>query len=91
VEFFVLSLWGALSDERPGLPFASLVICLCVHLLLAFLCFTHLPYIYVCIYVYALYNTYNMYKTSFSPGSVQQNYALLVAHATAAVWTLERS
>jgi hypothetical protein len=29
-EFVVLSLWGALSDERPGLPFVShsLVICL---------------------------------------------------------------
>jgi hypothetical protein len=32
LKFVVLSLWGALSDERPGLSFVShsLVICLCV-------------------------------------------------------------
>jgi hypothetical protein len=69
LEFVVLSLWGALSDERPGLPFVSrsLVICLCVHLLFTFLCFIPLPYI-----LYTLYTTYNTYKTSFSPCSVQQ-------------------
>jgi hypothetical protein len=35
LEFVVLSLWGTLSDDRPGLSFVShsLVICLCVHLL----------------------------------------------------------
>jgi hypothetical protein len=48
LEFVVLSLWGALSDERPGLSFVShiLVICLCVHLLFIFLSFKHLPYTY---------------------------------------------
>jgi hypothetical protein len=37
----VLSLWGALSDERAGLSFVShsLVICLYVHLLLTFFLF----------------------------------------------------
>jgi hypothetical protein len=64
LEFVVLSLWGALSDERPGLSFVShsLVNCLCVHLLFTFLSFIYLPYIYT------LYNTYNIYKASFSPG-----------------------
>jgi hypothetical protein len=49
LEFVLLSLWGALSDERPGLSFVShsLVICLCVHLLLTFLYFTHLSYIHI--------------------------------------------
>jgi hypothetical protein len=45
MEFGVLSLWGALSDERPDLSFVShsLVICLCVHLLFTFLSFIPLP------------------------------------------------
>jgi hypothetical protein len=49
LECVVLSLWGALSDERPGLSFVShsLVICLCVHLLYTFLSFTQLPYTYI--------------------------------------------
>jgi hypothetical protein len=100
LEFVVLSLWGALSDERSGLSFVShsLVICLCVHLLLTFLCFAHIylylynymyciVYVYIYIYIYTLYNTYNIYKASFSPGSVQQimPYYSLVAHATTAV------
>jgi hypothetical protein len=91
LEFVGLSLWGALSVERPGLSFVShsLVICLCVHLLFTFLSFTLLPYTYI----YTLHNTYNIYKASFSPGSLQQimPYYLLVAHATTAVWTLEQS
>jgi hypothetical protein len=35
LEFVVLSLWGALSDERSGLSFVSrsLVICLCTTIL----------------------------------------------------------
>jgi hypothetical protein len=43
LEFVVLSLQGALSNERPGLSFVnqSLVIWLCVHLLFAFLSFTY--------------------------------------------------
>jgi dolichyl-phosphate-mannose--protein O-mannosyl transferase len=90
---FVLSLWGALSDERPGLSFVShsLVICLCVHLLFAFLSFTLLPYIYIYIHTHTHthtpYSTYNIYKASFSPGSVQQNmpYYSLVNDAIAAV------
>jgi hypothetical protein len=43
----VLSLWGALSDKRPGLSFVShsLVIYLCVHLLFTFLSFTPLPHV----------------------------------------------
>jgi hypothetical protein len=85
LEFVVLSLWGTLSDERPGLSFVSHspVICLCVHLLFTFLSFTHLPYIYI----YTLYNTYNIYKASFGPSSVQQiiPYYSLVAQATTAV------
>jgi hypothetical protein len=64
LKFVVLFLWGALSGERPCLSFVShsLVICLCVHLLLTFLCFTHLThththththiYIYIYIYIY---------------------------------------
>jgi hypothetical protein len=53
LKFVVMSLWGALSDERPGLSVVShsLVICLCVHLLFTFLSFTHLPYIYNAIHV----------------------------------------
>jgi hypothetical protein len=49
LESVVLSLWGALSDERSGLSFVShsLVICLCVHLLFTFLSFAHLSYTYV--------------------------------------------
>jgi hypothetical protein len=60
LKFVVLSLWGALSDDRPGLSFVihSLVICLCVNLLFTFLSFKYLPY--------TLYNTYNIYKASFS-------------------------
>jgi hypothetical protein len=78
---FVVSV-GVLSDERLGLSFVShsLVICLCAHLLLTFLCFTHLPYLY------AVYNTCNIYKAYFSLGSIQQitpHYSL-VAHTTTA-------
>jgi hypothetical protein len=80
-----MSQWGAFSDERPGLSFVShsLVIGLCVHLLFTFLSFTQLPYIYI----YTVYNTYNIYKASFSPGSVQQimPYYSLEAQATTAV------
>jgi hypothetical protein len=55
LEFVVLSLWGAVSDERPGLSFVShsLVICL------------------VCtfnIYIFIFHT--NTYKASFSSGSV---------------------
>jgi hypothetical protein len=55
--FVVLSLWGALSDERPGLSFVSLspIICLFVHLLFTFLCFTHLPHIYKYTYTHTQY------------------------------------
>jgi hypothetical protein len=87
LEFVVLPLWGALSDDRPGLSFEShsLVICLCVHLLFTFsfhpftIMYT-IQYIYIYIYIY-------IYKASFSPGSVQQimPYYSLVAHATTAV------
>jgi hypothetical protein len=54
LEFVFLSLWGALSDERSGLSFVShsLVICLCIHSLLTFLCFTHIYHIYIYIYIY---------------------------------------
>jgi hypothetical protein len=79
----VLSLWGALSDERPGLSFVShsLVICLCVHLLFTFF-FTTLPpththararahtHTHTHTHIYTLYNTCNTYKASFSSGSV---------------------
>jgi hypothetical protein len=53
LEFVALSLWGALSDERPGLSFVihSLVICLRVHLLFTFLSFPRLPYTYIYIYI----------------------------------------
>jgi hypothetical protein len=51
LEFVVLSLWGALSDERPGLSFVShsLVICLCAHLLftVSFLCKHSKPSFYL--------------------------------------------
>jgi hypothetical protein len=59
LEFVVLSLWGALPEERPGLSFVShsLVICLCVHLLFTFLSFTHLPYTYI---HYTIHITYTM-------------------------------
>jgi hypothetical protein len=74
-------LWGAFSDEKPGLSFVShsLVICLYVHLPFKFLCFTLLSYV--------LYHTYNIHKASFSSGSVQQNipYCSLVAHAITAI------
>jgi hypothetical protein len=75
LEFVVLSLCGSLSDERPGLSFVShsLVICLCVHLLFTF-CLSHIYYIYIC----TLCNTYNIYKASFSLGSVQQSSASLL-------------
>jgi hypothetical protein len=57
LEFVVLSLSGALSDERPALSFVSnsLVICLCVHLLFTFLSFTHYHiHIYYIIHIYAI-------------------------------------
>jgi hypothetical protein len=59
LEFIVLSLWGSLSDERPGLFFVShsLVFCLCVHLLFTFLSFTPLLYIYIYIY-YTIHTIY---------------------------------
>jgi hypothetical protein len=46
LEFVVLSLWGALSDESPSLSFVShsLVICLCVHFLSTSLSFTYIHY-----------------------------------------------
>jgi hypothetical protein len=57
----VLSIWGALSDERSGLSFvsqsAALVHCLYVQL---FTCCRNAN----C--------RYNIYKASVSPGSVQQ-------------------
>jgi hypothetical protein len=60
MEFVVLSLWGALSNDRPGLSFVShnLVICLCVHLLLTCLWFTYLPYMYIYIYIIQLHIIY---------------------------------
>jgi hypothetical protein len=101
----VLSLWGALSHERPGLSFVShsVVICLCVHLLFTFLSFTPSPpphththfslsiyiytYLYIYIHIYIYTHTYNIYKASFSLGSVEQimAYYSLVADATRAV------
>jgi hypothetical protein len=47
LKFVVLSLWGALSDERPGLSFVShsLVICLFAHLLLTFYSIQYMQYI----------------------------------------------
>jgi hypothetical protein len=65
LEFVVLSLWGALSDERPGLSFVShsLVICLCVHPIYIFVFHTFTIYIYT----HTLYYAYNIYKDSFSP------------------------
>jgi hypothetical protein len=52
LEFVVFSLWGTLSDERPGLSFVShsLVICLCVHLPFT-VCHSHLYNIYMYIYI----------------------------------------
>jgi hypothetical protein len=60
LEFVILPLWGALSDERPGLSFVrhSPVICLCVQLLFTFLSFTHLPYAYIYIYIYTHTHTH---------------------------------
>jgi hypothetical protein len=62
-----MSLWGALSDERPGLSFVSysLVACLCVHLLFTFLLFTHLP----SFVVRAIRNTNTLYgqNAGFNP------------------------
>jgi hypothetical protein len=57
LKFVVLSLWGALSDERPGLSCVShsLVICLCVHLLFTFLSFAHLLYIYIYYTIHIIY------------------------------------
>jgi hypothetical protein len=39
LKYVILALWGALSDEKPGLPFVShgLVICLCIHLQFTYL------------------------------------------------------
>jgi hypothetical protein len=56
LEFVVSSLWGALSDERPGLPFVShsLVICLCVHLLFTFF-LSHVYHTYIYIYIHYIY------------------------------------
>jgi hypothetical protein len=65
LKFVVLSLWGALFDERPGLSFVShsLVICLCVHLLFIFLFFTPLPHIYIQIYIYTyIYTLHRIHK-----------------------------
>jgi hypothetical protein len=52
LEFVVLPLWGALSDERPSLTFVShsLVICLCVHLPFTFFFHTFTIYIYIYIH-----------------------------------------
>jgi hypothetical protein len=49
----VLSLWSALSDERPGLSFVSHIvnICLCVHLLFTF-CLSQLYHIHIYIYTH---------------------------------------
>jgi hypothetical protein len=54
LKYVVLSLWGALSDERPDLSFVShsLIIGVCVHLLFTFLSFITLSYIYIYIYIY---------------------------------------
>jgi hypothetical protein len=62
-EFVVLSLWGALSDSRPGLYFVSnsLVICLRVHLLFTFFSLSILPYTYICIYIYIHYTIHIIY------------------------------
>jgi hypothetical protein len=48
LEFVVLSLWGALSDERLGLSFVShsLVICLCAYLPYTF-CLSHIYQIHI--------------------------------------------
>jgi hypothetical protein len=81
LEFVVLSLWGALSDER----LSSFV---CVYICYLHFCLSHIYHIYIYIYIYTLYNTYNsIYKASFITGSVLQimpHYSL-VAHATTAV------
>jgi hypothetical protein len=76
LKFVVLSLWGTLSDERPGLFFVShsLVICLCVHLTFTFLSFTHLQYIYI--YIYILHNIYTLYIRT-----IYINYTMHIIYA----------
>jgi hypothetical protein len=59
----VFSLWGVLSDERSGLSFVILSLQQFISIYLkdlSFLCFT------------VQQSIYNIYKASFSPGSVQQ-------------------
>jgi hypothetical protein len=43
--------------------------------------------------MFYVYNTHNIYNASFSPGSVENitSYYSVVAHATTAVYTRERS
>jgi hypothetical protein len=72
--FVVLSLWGALSDERPGLSFVShsQVIFLCVPLLFTFLSFTPLPHTYIYIYI-----QYTIHIIHSRPLSVPVRYSRL--------------
>jgi hypothetical protein len=64
LEFVVLSVWGALSDERPGLSFKSqssnLSVCTFTINIFVFHTFT------ICIYALFKYNyNYNIYKATF--------------------------
>jgi hypothetical protein len=62
----VLSLWGALSDERTGPSFVRVIVCSNKSLAIMQNIFTILHVIRGNKFIY------NMYRTSVSPGSVQQ-------------------
>jgi hypothetical protein len=76
-------MWGALSDERTGLSFA--IVTVVNHLSVCTIYILHvIKRMYICINVCI----YNIYKASVSP----ENHALLlIAPATTAVYSLERS
>jgi hypothetical protein len=55
LEFVVLSLWGALSDERPGLSFEVTVSSfVCVYIYYLHFCFSHIYHILIYIYTHTI-------------------------------------
>jgi hypothetical protein len=72
-EFVVLSLWGALSDERPDLSFVksqSRHLSVCTLTIYIFVFHTF-------IYIHTLYNTYNIYKASLCNRGIEMYFLVL--------------
>jgi hypothetical protein len=63
LTFTILSLWGALSDERTCLSFVRITVCSNTSFVIVYNIFT-----FYMLYMLINVRTYNIYKASISPG-----------------------